>query len=99
VVKRHAIDDGIEAVRRLFPRFWIDETNCDRGLICISDYTKVWDDKKMMFQDKPLHNYASHGCDALRYFAMGFKESMTNLNGRPRFDKPAFAPSDFDIYG
>lgn len=99
VVKRHKIDDGIEAVRRLFPRFWIDETNCDRGLICISDYTKVWDDKKMMFQDKPLHNYASHGCDALRYFAMGFKESMTNLNGRPRFDKPAYIASDFDIYG
>jgi hypothetical protein len=99
VVKRHAIDDGIEAVRRLFPRFWIDETGCDQGLICLSDYTKVWDDKKMCFQDKPLHNYASHGADSIRTFAMGFKESMSNGSSHPRFNKPAFAKVDFDIYG
>ena len=96
VVKRHAIDDGIEAVRRLFPRFWIDEVSCDQGLICLSDYTKVWDDKKMMFQDKPLHNYASHGADALRYFAMGWRESMTG--DRPRFDKPTVAKLDFNVF-
>jgi phage terminase large subunit len=98
VVKRHKIDDGIEAVRRLFPRFYINETQCEKGLIAMSDYTKVWDEKKMIFQDKPLHNYASHGCDALRYFAMGFRESML-LGNRPKFDKPAVAKADFDVFG
>jgi hypothetical protein len=97
VVKRHAIDDGIEAVRRLFSRFWIDEIRCEKGLICLSDYTKVWDEKKMMFQDKPLHNYASHGCDAIRYLAMAWKESYTDGN-RPAFDKPAYAKADFNIF-
>jgi hypothetical protein len=97
VVKRSKIDDGIEAVRRLFPRFWIDEARCDKGLICLSDYTKVWDEKKMMFQDKPLHNYASHGADSLRYFAMAWKESYMN-NGRKPFNSPAFAKADFDVF-
>lgn len=96
VVKRHAIDDGIEAVRRLFPQFWIDEIRCETGLIAFSDYTKVWDDKKMVFQDKPLHNYASHGMDAIRTFAMGYKASMAGL--RPKFDKPAVAKSDFNVF-
>ena len=96
-VKRHAIDDGIEAVRRLFPNFYIDEVRCDKGLICLSDYTKVFNEKKMVFENRPLHSYASHGADAIRTLAMAWRDSF-GQGKRRRFDQPHVAKVDFDIF-
>jgi len=75
--------EGHQAVRRLFPRLWIDEVRAELGLNCISEYQYEWDDKKKMFKDKPLHNWASHGADSLQTLALGHTERMTS-GAKPR---------------
>jgi hypothetical protein len=40
----------------------------------LRNYRKEWDEDRATFRDKPFHNWASHGADALRNFAQGFVE-------------------------
>lgn len=76
VLPRDAVDDGIQAVRRLLPRCWFDKVKCKQGLNALMSYTKDWDDDRKMFKPKPRHDWASHGADAFRYLAMGLPERM-----------------------
>ena len=62
------VADGINAARTLFSRMWFDEAKCAHGLECLRNYAKAWDEKRKVFQDRPFHNWASHGADALRYW-------------------------------
>lgn len=75
VVPVHQINDGVNAVRQLFPRMWIDATRCARGLEALRNYRREWDSVAKTFKAKPSHDWTSHGADALRTFAAGFKDS------------------------
>ena len=66
VVPKTGLQDGIDRVRGVLPRFWFDEEKCANGIEALRSYTKVWDDKKKIYGDKPLHNWASHGADSIR---------------------------------
>jgi len=76
VVPNIGIQDGIEAVRVLFNRFWFQEENCRVGLDCIKEYHAEEDIRNRVYKTKPHHNWASHGCDALRYFAVGWQDNL-----------------------
>jgi hypothetical protein len=65
--------DSIEAARNWLTMCWIDETNCAQGLRCLDNYTKEWDDRLGRYKSEPLHNWASHGADALQCGACGFQ--------------------------
>jgi len=68
-LRRTAVSDGIENVRKLIPNLWIDDK-----LTYIRDtflsYTKSWDDNLGKWKDKPLHNKWSDPADAIRYMAV-----------------------------
>ena len=68
--------DGIAAVRKIFPRLWIDDVRAELGYSCLSSYHREMDDKKQTFIDEPVHDWSSHGADALQTLALGFNESM-----------------------
>jgi len=74
--------EGHQAVRKIFPMLWIDDHRAELGLSCLSEYQYEWDDKKKVFKDNPLHNWASHGADALQTLALGWRERM--VSGRPK---------------
>ena len=80
VVPKLSIEDGINAVRLMFPRLWIDE-KLMYFLDSISQYRKEWDVKKGMFKDDPLHNWTSHAADMLRYAAI-IEQKMVNEDQR-----------------
>lgn len=69
------LEDGINAVRMAFNRLWIDETKCRRGLECISNYRRDFNDKLGEFKSSPVHDWASHGSDALRYLVLGLRDA------------------------
>lgn len=71
VLPRMKVDDGIQAVRNLLPLCWFDEHQTHRGIECLREYRREWDDKLNMFRNKPLHNQYSHGADAFRMLAIG----------------------------
>lgn len=75
VVPNHRVDDGIEAVRTAFNRFWIDEQNCERGIECVRSYRTEFDHKLQTIKPVPLHDWASHGADAMRIGVMGINEN------------------------
>ena len=95
VVPQHKVADGIEATRRLFNRFWFDEKRCKHGIECISQYRYDYDEKKGIFKDNPLHDWASHCADALRQLAMGWNEVLTQ---KERDFSPVVAKSDFEVF-
>jgi hypothetical protein len=70
VLPRSSLEDGIDAARRLLNRTWIDRGRCQRGLECLWQYHKSWDDKRQEFRLRPEHDFSSHGADAFRYLAM-----------------------------
>lgn len=73
VCKRHALADGIEAVRGLLPICYFDQDKCQKGIDALASYTKKFDEKNQQFTSTPEHNFASHGADAFRTLAMSHK--------------------------
>ena len=51
---------------------WIDEELCAKGIRCLDEYTKQWDENNGHYKSEPTHNWASHGADALQTGACGF---------------------------
>ena len=63
--------DGINMVRQVFSNCWFDEEKCREGLHALRNYAyKLVDGKR---SNDPLHNWASDGADAFRYFAMAHR--------------------------
>jgi phage terminase large subunit len=69
-----SVADGIQAVRRLLPRCWFDEEKTKQGLSALRNYRRVFDEKRNVFFDTPLHDWASHYADSFRYMAIGLNE-------------------------
>lgn len=74
-------EEGIEALRSLFPRMWIDQTKCKELIKSLENYRREWNEKRQVYGDRPLHNWASHCADACRYMAQGVKQYLGRDNG------------------
>lgn len=73
IIPRLDVQDGIETVRRMLPRTWIDAAKCADGLACLKDYREKIDPKRRVSLG-PLHDWSSHGADALRYLMTAYEE-------------------------
>lgn len=80
------VQDGIDAARGVIKNAYFDKAKCEAGLECLWGYQREYDEAKGMFRDKPLHDWTSHGADAFRYAAVGYRQltnnSVTNLPRR-----------------
>lgn len=70
------INDDIEGVRKLFSRFYFDESRTMDLVDALNSYQKEWDDKLGQFKNKPRHDKASHLVDPLRLLAKGWTQHM-----------------------
>lgn len=77
-----SVADGIQAVRRILPRCWFDKENTKQGLAALRNYRRQYDEKRNVFFDTPLHDWASHYADSFRYLAIGLNE-IDNDWGKP----------------
>lgn len=89
ILPKISIADGINAVRDLLNRLWIDK-RCTYLRSCFLNYTKEFDEKHNRWKNKPLHNEYSNGADSVRYVALG---RLTTILHKPRSKKI----SGFDI--
>jgi hypothetical protein len=46
VVPVSHVMDGVNSVRRLLSRSWIDEQRCERGLAALQNYRREWDEDR-----------------------------------------------------
>ena len=73
IVPRLSVEDGINAVRTVFPNLWIDQEKCADGLQHLRHYRYDVDPETNQFSRKPLHCDASHSADAMRYLCVSLK--------------------------
>jgi len=82
------IDDKYTAINetRLFlPKLWIDEKACKEGILCLDNFRREYDEKLAEYKNRPLHDWAMHGYDALETLARGFVEKTTGgQSAKPR---------------
>lgn len=88
VVPRHALEDGIAAVRNLLPRCVFERQKTARGVEALRHYRRDWDEALGTFKPRPRHDWASHAADALRYLAVGLRPTTEPRPGRPRAYDP-----------
>jgi hypothetical protein len=81
VVQKLSVEEGIHAVKMLLPRCLIDVDNCSKLINALRHYHRKYNDKERIYSAKPVHSWASHACDAMRYLSVGLNENkFTNIN-------------------
>lgn len=84
IVPNLSVEDGINAVRTIFPVLYFDEDNCADGLHALRRYRYDVDIITGQFSRKPLHDDASHFADGLRYFAVGMSDKTKGKIPEPK---------------
>jgi phage terminase large subunit len=83
IVPRLSVEDGINALRTIFPQVWWDEKLCEDGLSALRRYRYEVDKVTGQFSKNPLHDDASHFADAARYFAVGMRDGAKSKRPPP----------------
>ena len=86
VVKKHGIDTGIDKVRMMLGKVWVDESKCAKTMAALQSYRKEFDDKLETWGSKPLHSWESHYCDTVRQLAM-VSDSIIGASSGNSIDK------------
>ena len=61
---------GINATRPVIRRMRFDSEKCERGIDALTNYRYEWNEARHTLSAAPLHDWASHGADALRTGAL-----------------------------
>ena len=73
IAPKLAVEDGIQSARTMIPKCWFDADNCTRGIEALRQYRRDFDEKLKTWRGRPLHDWTSHGADAFRYLAVGYR--------------------------
>lgn len=84
MVPRLSLANGLNAARTVFNKCYFDETKCADGLQCLRHYRYETDTDRGTLKGEPLHDWASHGADAFRYFAIAMQEPVKPYVARPK---------------
>jgi phage terminase large subunit len=74
------IENGIKRCREVFPRVYVDQSNCAALIECWRRYRRHIN-KQTLTAGAPLHDRYSHGGDCTRYILTNV-DSMTNDTGK-----------------
>lgn len=74
IIPQHDVLEGVDVVRKMLGRTYIDPVRCERGLEALRQYRRQWDDKLKDWKPGEHVDWTNHGADALRTFAVGFDD-------------------------
>lgn len=57
-------EERVHMMREIFPRLFFHEKECADGIEALQNYRKEWNDKYQTFENRPVHDWASHYSDA-----------------------------------
>tara|TARA_R110000751_G_C13756424_1_gene478800 strand:- start:283 stop:1581 length:1299 start_codon:yes stop_codon:yes gene_type:complete len=79
------VQDGIDAVKRTFPKIWVDSKRCAEGLKSVKNYRDNWDEK-LGRSNGPLKDWTNHAADSLRYIVQAYEApSLIKPQGRGQY--------------
>jgi hypothetical protein len=76
------LEDGINAVRLQLSTMWFDEQKTKAGFNGIKHYRRDYNQKLGEFKATPVHDWASHAADGLRYLVLGLKQEAPKTAAR-----------------
>lgn len=76
ILRKTAVEDGINKARLFLPKCVFDRKNCERGVEALKLYRYNYDEKADVMSRKPLHDWTSNPADSFRYLAVGFTPEM-----------------------
>lgn len=77
-----SIEDGIEAVRSTLPRCYFDSVKCAPLLKALENYRQEYDQKHKVYKTTPLHSWASHFADAMRYLCVSLPKTRDGMSAQ-----------------
>ncbi len=88
------VEDGIRQTRLIFPRIYVDKTNCTQLIESWKRYRRHIN-KQTLTAGAPVHDQYSHGADNTRYIAVNI-DRMTNDTARKPMPQgvASYAPLD-----
>ena len=84
VVPMLSVEDGINALRTIFPNIYWDTEECADGLNALKRYRYEFDPNDGQYSRRPLHDDASHFADGARYFAVAMRDSGVKRQTVPK---------------
>jgi hypothetical protein len=84
VVRNIPLRDGIEATRVLLPRVWFDREHCFDCIEALKLYRADYQDEREVFSLTPLRDWTTHYADAVRMYAVGYREQQQASAYKPR---------------
>ena len=66
---------AIDLARSRLSECYFHEANCAKGIECLDNYRKKWNEAIGNWSDDPVHDKYSHGADAFQQFAQGWEPS------------------------
>ncbi len=89
-VPHASIQNGIQQVRKIFPKVYFDEVKCAPLVRALENYHKEYDETAKVFKKTPKHDWSSHAADAMRYLAVGFTKEDKNAEKEAQLARDAF---------
>lgn len=74
IIPKLPVQDGIDQTRAIIRVARFNEPKVGRLLDGLYSYRREYDDRLQTFRDKPLHDWASHPADAMRYLSSGWQD-------------------------
>lgn len=91
IVPNLALQDGIDAVRKVLPMCWFNP-RCYDGIEALRAYRRAFDEEKKVYSDKPLHDWASHPADGFRYLSLIAKQRIVPVSEVKKLYVPPAPP-------
>ena len=95
-VPRLAVQHGIDAARMILPKVRIDKENCYVGIEALRAYRRQFNEKTQQYANTPLHDWASNGSDAFRYFSL-VTETEAEVITEDTQELPLLKGNDFTL--
>ena len=96
IMEKMPIDDGIQKTRLFLTRCHMDRENTSWGRKAVKSYERKYDSKLQRYANTPLHNWASHGSDALRVLAQAYEPGCTRKTNSDRINEGGLDQADCD---
>jgi hypothetical protein len=93
LVPELSILDGIAASRKMFPRWYFNERECESLILALKSYHRKYDEDKKVYSNEPVHDWSSHHADMFRYANIVFNvptdSEYVNSRAKPLANGPA----------
>lgn len=72
--------NAIQSMRQMLYRCTFDKQNTTRLIECLSNYSKVYDEKHGIYKEQPLHDWTCHGVDSFQTLTLAYDAQLVNDN-------------------